>query len=544
MLASILYLAVDQSAFRLWDAKYFAILRNNQPDAFDTPEKKQDAIENTDVLYYHEGVNETISVIKIKGGNQAVLVNGKVVASASLGDQQCQQTLGHLPMLLHKNPRKALVVGLGTGMTVGAVSVHPGLEELTLAEIEPSVLGAARTFGEYNNHVLDNPKLRIVFNDGRNYLMTTKEKFDVITADPIHPWTQGSGYLYTEEYFKIASEHLLPGGIMCQWLPIYELNIKDLRSVVRTFSLHFKYTMAWLTQHDVEIIGSNSPIVIDEQEMQRRISYPAIYDNLNQVSMGSATDFLSYFVMGRDAMAAFGNNGVINTDDNLYLEFSTPEAVGKNTMGRNARAIAQYRESILPYLAPAPQGRPREEQMKKWTVYGQAAMIADRARSLFLGGQDNEREFQLLMAELDKKYPEFAPGRFLKEKHLDALSHIPALLQKIPLNLLNAAGKKVVVEISAVIVRISDERAAVMFVDNAAKKIFGQRYFDAPGLDEKLHRFTNSVMSDVEAAYRQEARRAITKGKAFPSQERTLRRIQEIIGKKVKVPAMLQDETD
>ena len=544
MLASVLYLALDQNAFRMWDAKYFAILRNNQPDAFDTPEKKKDAIENTDVLYYHEGVNETISVIKIKGGNQAVLVNGKVVASASLGDQQCQQTLGHLPMLLNKDPKKALVVGLGTGMTLGAVSVHPGLEKLTLAEIEPSVVGAARTFGKYNNYVLDNPKLRIVFNDGRNFLMTTKEKFDVITADPIHPWTQGSGYLYTEEYFKIASEHLLPGGIMCQWLPIYELNVKDLRSVVRTFSLHFKYTMAWLTEHDAEIIGSNSPILIDEQELQQRISSPAIHDNLSRVSMGSATDFLSYFVMGTEAMTAFGTGGVINTDDNLYLEFSTPAAVGINTMGNNARAIAGYRESILPYLVPAPQGKPREEQINKWKVYGQAAVIADRARSLFLGGRDNEPEFRSLIAELDEKYPAFAPGRFLKEKHIDALSHIPALLKKIPFTLLNAGGKNVVVELSAVIVRISDERAAVMFVDNAARKIYGQRYFDAPSLDVKIHRFTDGVMSDIEAAYRQEAMMALTAGKTFPAQEPTLQRIKQIIDKHVQEPLTVLDKAN
>lgn len=542
MLASVLYLALDQNALRLWDAKYFAILRNNQPDAFDTPEKKQDAIENTDVLYYHEGVNETISVIKIKGGNQAVLVNGKVVASASLGDQQCQRTLGLLPMLLHKNPKKALVIGLGTGMTAGAVSIHPGLEELTLAEIEPGVVGAARTFGKYNNYVLDNPKLRIIFNDGRNFLMTTKDRFDVITADPIHPWTQGSGYLYTEEYFKIASAHLLPGGIMCQWLPIYELNIKDLRSVARTFSLHFKYTMAWLTQHDVELIGSNSPIIIDEQELQRRISHPAINDDLNRVSMGSATDFLSYFVMGTEAMAAFGNGGVINTDDNLYLEFSTPESVGINMMGNNSQVIARFREGILPYLVPASQGKPREEQINKWKVYGQAAVIADRARSMYLGGHDNEPEFSRLMAALDKKGPEFAPGRFLKATHLDELSHIPKLFKKIPFTLLNSGGKNVVVEISAVIVRMSDERAAVMFVDNAARKIYGQRYLDAPDLDKQIHQFADGVMSDMETAYRQEARRALTEGKAFPARKSTLQRIKQIIDKHVQEPLSLQDK--
>src|SRR4030066_407941 len=104
----------------------------------------------------------------------------------------------------------------------GAPAAHPGVEEIVLAEIEPKVLGVARTFSKYNHDVLDNPKLRIVFNDGRNYLMTTQEKLDVITADPIHPWFSGAGYLYTAEYFRLASEHLNPGGIACPWLPIYE----------------------------------------------------------------------------------------------------------------------------------------------------------------------------------------------------------------------------------------------------------------------------------------------------------------------------------
>jgi spermidine synthase len=123
--------------------------------------------------------------------------------------------------------------------------------------------------------------------------MTSKEKFDVITADPIHPWFRGAGYLYTTEYFKLASEHLLPGGVTCQWLPIYEMTPEDLRSVVRTFREHFRYTMLWLTHYDAELVGSNSPIMIDEAELGRRIAEPRISADLKRVLMGSATDFLS-----------------------------------------------------------------------------------------------------------------------------------------------------------------------------------------------------------------------------------------------------------
>ena len=529
VLAATLFLALDQQAFRMWDSKYFAIFRNNQPEAFNSPEKKRDAMENTDVLFYYEGIDSTISAIRPKGGQQAVLVNGKVVASSALKDQQCQQTLGHLPMLLHKDPKKVLVIGLGTGMTLGAVSVHPSVEELTLAEIEPRVAGAARTFAPYNHEVLDDPRLHLISNDGRNFLMTTKNRYDVITADPIHPWTQGSGYLYTTEYFAIASEHLRPGGIMCQWLPIYELSTEDLRSVARTFSLHFNYTMLWLTQYDAEIIGSNAPLIIDETALAERIAFPAIARDLKLVMMGSAEEFLSYFVMGTDALKAFGRNGVVNTDDNLYLEFSAPLSVGINVMRKNVDALARHRESILPYLVPARTREQRQEQVKKWEVNGRAAVLEDRAHALFLGGQALHPEFQLLSSELEKKYPSFAPGMFLRSEFREAEFTMPVLVQSASFAVLTATGEQVKKEISAVLARVSGERAALLFVDNEAKIIYGQRYFSGPDPERAIRAFAAAVMTELLATYRADAARAAAQGNRFPPAGPTLQRLQDFI---------------
>jgi spermidine synthase len=529
----IVFLAVNQNAFKVWNMKYFAIFRNNQPDAFDTPEKRRDALRNTDVLFYLEGVNSTVSVIKVKGADQALLVNGKVVASSTLDDRQCQLTLGHLPMLLHKDPKKVLVVGLGTGMTLGAVSVHPELESLTLAEIEPKVLPAARTFGKYNHNVLDNPKLHIVFNDGRNFLLTTKSRYDVITADPIHPWTQGSGYLYTSEYFKLASEHLRPGGIMCQWLPIYEMSVADLRSVVRTFSLHFKYTMTWLTQYDAEIIGSNSPIIIDEGALEKRISFPAVREDLQKVMMGTAEDFLSYFVMGTAGMQRFGRDGIINTDDNLYLEFSTPASMGRNVMGRNVMALGQDRESIVPYLLLPHEAKAHEELVRQWEQNRTAAMVEDRAHALFLAGARETAEFAALMAELDRRYPEFAPGKYLEMRYRFDLSMMPSLLRQVRLTFLTAEGEKTVVELSAVRAPAGKRRGAVMFVDNAARKIYGQKYFSGDGYVEKMDKFSADVIAAIRAVYAAEAGKARALGREFPAMESTLPMIGDAIKREI-----------
>jgi len=532
----LLFLAINQNALRIWDTKYFAIFRNNQPEAFRTPEMIREAVENTDVLYYGEGVEATVSSIKIKGGERSFITNGRIEASSHLQALQCQFTLGHLPMLLNKNPKNVLVVGLGSGMTLGATSAHPTVERVTLVELEPKVIGVAKTFEEYNHHVLNNPKLKIVFNDGRNFLMTSKDKFDVITADPIHPWFRGAGYLYTTEYFQLASDHLLPGGIICQWLPIYEMTPKNLKSVVKTFCEHFKYTMLWLTHYDAELVGSNSPILMDEGELDRRIKEPAIFNDLNQVIMGSATEFLSYFVMGTEGMKRFSEGGILNTDNNLYLEFSAPFSIANpSVMGANAQAIIKDRETILPYLVP-PKGKvAQQEQQKRWANHQEAVEMTGQALALFLGGRFNTVEFKRSMEELDKRFPGYAPARFLKNEYQTALSMTPTLLQKTAFVMMNEAGAKMVTEISAVLVPISKERASVMFVDNRARVIYGQLYVSGMNKEQDIKEFVNDVIASIRAAYYQESINVAVQGTGFPLARPTLAKIKGVIASKVLV---------
>ncbi|MEK6776201.1 MAG: fused MFS/spermidine synthase [bacterium] len=535
-LALILFLASHPAAWRMWDTKYFAIYRTNQPEAFRTPEMVREAIDNTDVLYYAEGVQAIVSSIKIKGGgHQAFLTNGRVEASTHNEGLQCQYTLGHLPMLLHKNPRKVFVLGTGSGMTLGATSVYPSVEKITLAEIEPKVLGVARTFGEYNHHVLDNPKLKIVFNDGRNFLLTTQEKFDIITADPIHPWFSGAGYLYTDEYFKLASEHLEPGGIICQWLPIYELTNENLKSVARTFSDNFRYTMLWLTHDDAELVGSNSPIIIDEAEMQRRISQPEVLIDLKRVMMDSSEDFLSYFVMGTAGLTAYSRNGILNTDNNLYLEFSAPFSIGEwSLMQKNAHNITEYRENILPYLRPAESREKQAEQEQRWSLIQEASSLYDRVHILFLGNSYDTPEFERIMTDLEKRYPGFAPARFLANEYEAEILKNPRLLQKQAFAFSNEQGSRTVVEISAVLAPVSMEKTAVIFVDNDARIIYGQLYVTGADKDAWIRDFAGGVMASIQDAYQLEVETAKGQGGTFPLQEPALHKMKEVITLRIK----------
>ena len=267
--------------------------------------------------------------------------------------------------------------------------------------------------------------------------------------------------------------------------------------------------------------------------MARRIALPPIAKDLEPVMMGTATDFLSYFVMGDKAVAEFSRNGIVNTDDNLYLEFSTPVSVGKNVTGANVNAVARYRESILPYLLPAPDEAGRDRQQKKWQAVTEAAVIADRARALFWAGHYDSPQFRQALASLENKYPWFAPGRFLKQEYEAELSKVPSLLQNMSFILLNEKGVPIRLVISAVIARVSQVRAAVIFVDNAARVIYGQRYFSGNDLDKTMAGFVSEVMAAMRTVYERETQIAVSRGKSFPDADSTKEKIKGVIIEKV-----------
>ncbi len=533
-LATIAFLALNPNTGRMWDRKYFAIFRSNQPEAFATPEMVREAVENTDVLYYAEGIESIVSVIRVKGGEQAFITNGRVEASTHPQAQQVQFTLGHLPMLLNRKPREVLVVGMGSGMTAGATLVHPSVERVTLAEIEPQVLGVARTFDAYNHRVLDDPKLRIVVNDGRNFLMTTDRRFDVITADPIHPWFRGAGYLYSSQYFDLAAKHLREGGVMAQWLPIYELTPLDLASVVKTFQRHFAHTLMWLTHYDAAILGSNSPFLIDEAELQQRIADPVVAGDLRKVMMGSSTDLLSYFVMGTDGMRRFARNGILNTDDRLYLEFSAPFSIATRTvMAANVQAIAAERESLLPYLKPAPDQAHLEEQRRRWDQQLSAGRTGDAALALYLGRGPADPAFTQSLRRLTFDHPWYAPGRFLASEYHSAMALEPHLLEQSSFAFTNDQGATEMVEISAVLVPVSRTRASIMFVDNRARIVYGELYVDVADQGERAGQFAVEVMTAIRRAYEHELAAARGQNRDLPTAVETFRGIRAVIHAKV-----------
>lgn len=497
---------------RVWDQKYFATYTNNAR-SLESPEQIRERLRDVDVLYYHEGVNETVSVIRPKGSIQTFIVNGRPEASTALMDVQLQRTLGHLPMLLHPNPRRVFVLGTGTGMTLGSTSIHPEVERLVLGEIEEGMLGVARTFADWNSHVLDHPRLKVVLNDARNFLATTREEFDVVSADPIHPWSGGAGYLYTREYFRSVSDRLAPGGIAAQWLPLYELSVRDVKTVVRTFAESFEHVLVWLTYYDAVLVGSSSPIVVDEEALARRMAVPAIRDDLAPIQMGTPDDLLSFFLMGTEGARAFGRGGDLNTDDNLVLEFSAPRWQGVAGLdARNVMALAEDRESLAPYVARGEgEGGARDEE-ERWRRHLEAGRVFDPVHARFLVDRSSP-ELRGMLAALRARDPGYAPLRFLlgEQEFWDRTE--PALVAEAQFEV-SAQGAPGALRIAAVRQFVGRERVLVSFVDPARREIYGQRYLD--GEYDRLEEDVKVYVAETLAALRAVAERVPTRAASAP----------------------------
>jgi spermidine synthase len=364
--------------------------------------------------------------------------------------------------------------------------------------------------------------------------MTTKEKFDVITADPIHPWFSGAGYLYSTEYFKLAAEHLNPGGIVCQWLPLYELSEENLKSIVQTLRNNFSYTMVWLTQTDAELIGSNSPIILDEKELERRIQTPEILQDLKRVKMGSAEDFLSYFVMGTEASRTYSAGGRINTDDNLYLEFSAPQSIGMDQLQReNVSTLLTYRESILPYLHRPDDQAGKAGQKSRWEQNFKAALLNDRAHVLALAGRFEDPEFKKLSAELDAHHPSSARWRYLKNEMPDEPGGTPKVIKQIELAVVNDKGAAVTLKFAAVMMTNTEEAARVLFVDGNSRVVFGKLRVRGANRERYIAGVVDGIVQGVQSLYYRELKIAVASGKTKPSATTLFPEIRNLVELKV-----------
>jgi spermidine synthase len=304
-------------------------------------------------LYVGEGINASIAVTEESNGWRNFHVSGKVEASTEPQDMRLQRLLGHLTALMHEQgPKSVLVVGFGAGITAGAVSIYPSVEKMVICELEPLIPRVvSRYFGDANYDVATDLKVRIVYDDARHYMLTARDKFDVITSDPIHPWVKGAATLYTKEYFEHVRSRLNPGGVVTQWVPLYESTEESVRSVIATFLQVFPEGSVWRNDdakglgYDAVLVGrlDEKPIDVDAWQVRLdRPEYRKVRNSLGEVGFETVVDMLAtYLGRGRD-LGPWLVGADINTDGNLRLQYLAGAAVNNNTG-------TQIRDSLLRY---------------------------------------------------------------------------------------------------------------------------------------------------------------------------------------------------
>jgi spermidine synthase len=282
------------------------------------------------MLYVGEGINASVAVTELAGGMRCFHVSGKVEASSGGQDMRLQRMLGHLPALFHPRPRSVLVVGCGAGVTSGCFVLHPDVESITICEIEPLVPQAvAPHFLKENHGVVQDARVRIVYDDARHFILTTPDKFDIITSDPIHPWVKGSATLYTREYFELCKQHLNPGGLITQWVPLYESNFDVVKSELATFFEVFPEGTIWSNDqdgqgYDLVLLGQADTLQIDADAVQERLSRPdhaAVLKSLNDVGFQTVVGVLMTYGGQASDLQGWLAGAEINTDRNLRLQY-------------------------------------------------------------------------------------------------------------------------------------------------------------------------------------------------------------------------------
>ena len=278
----------------------------------------------TSLLAHGEDTTGMMKVVLIPRDQEIQLVlNGNCLAASSPISCRYMRLLGNLPLLLHKKPENVLVGCFGTGTTCGAVALDPSVKHVDLVELSNMVLSVSPLFRKTNYDVLLNPKVSVHVNDVRNFLLTTKQKYDVVTFEPPPPTEAGVVNLYTEEFYQLLSQRINPDGIICQWIPMHQESSKLWKMMISAARSVFPYVSVWLPDNkEAVLIASAQPITMDFARMQDRLkSAPILQSSLQDVGLGSPMALLSTYIGSGEDLDKFIDNSLPITDNFPRLEF-------------------------------------------------------------------------------------------------------------------------------------------------------------------------------------------------------------------------------
>lgn len=284
-----------------------------------------------EIVYYKEGINAIVTVRKGGPGGRDISyqANGKMEARArGARPAETWSLLGHIPMLLmERPPENALLVGLGSGITLGAMESYP-VRSVDVVELEPAVAEAAAFFSESNNHALEDPRTKLHITDGRNFVFTTEETYDVIISAVSDPWITGVSNLFTQEYFTELKEKLSDDGTVALWFQNYRIRPEELKIGLQTFASVFPDVSVWFhysNAADLIVIGTKRKHTVNLDTLRRWYYEEEVSKDLKRIDINGPMDILDLFLIGNDDLRAYIGDAPVNTDERPLLEFTLPK---------------------------------------------------------------------------------------------------------------------------------------------------------------------------------------------------------------------------
>ncbi|MBM3243024.1 tetratricopeptide repeat protein [Candidatus Poribacteria bacterium] len=300
------------------------------------------------LLSYEEGVDASVTAMVDADGIRRLYVDTNQAAEDSRWDSPSHRVIAHLPLLLHPNPKRALIVGFGMGVTSYSAAQH-GVT-VDAVELSPGVVNANKYFTHVNGNVLENPLVNLAVDDGRNYILTAKNRYDMISTGIIHPLvSSGSSSIYSEDFYKLCERILTEDGIMCQWVPLHRLPEEYYKMIIRTFIKVFPHTTLWYkcTPDFSILIGTPERLRVDFSNFIARAQIPSVREGLAHDDLDGMS-LLDSFMMSEETVRKYVGEGPIHTDDRPRLEFFG--AIPPDTTAKNILSMVKFRESVKPFL--------------------------------------------------------------------------------------------------------------------------------------------------------------------------------------------------
>ncbi|MFP4081773.1 MAG: fused MFS/spermidine synthase, partial [Candidatus Aminicenantes bacterium] len=378
------------------------------------------------IIFYKEGKTATSILVQDKVSRlKDLYINSVEEVPTSFAARYCFKLMGILGVLLHPHPSEVLMICFGGGIAAGATVQHPEVRSLEVVDIEASVIEAAGHLSRENNRLLQNPKLHVVVEDGRNYLFMSGKKYPLIISDSTHPKSADSWVLYTREFYQAVRESLTENGVFVQWLPFHHLTTQEYKIILHTFQSVFPHTSLWLT-HAIDEMGrfmkfsllaaTPDTLTIDLQDLKQKLSYPAVQKDLKPWDLNHPVGILRNFLANEERIRRWTRDVPVNTDNLPWSYYHTPYSLSQR---HDLKSFLPVVESIWPYLDDRGDQEKRAElkQKLKLLFQGKKMILQGKIKEAFallpqdkktLKEKENIRESIRYLKQVSAFYPQDA----------------------------------------------------------------------------------------------------------------------------------------